>query len=331
MIRAKRSRTGCYPQKRVIMSSRRPNRSPKTVSYGEDRYPPRPPAGTPEVVDPRWLLKALGITIASAAVLAYLAVCLLVYQGGWQLMLHPSTKMEPPVSLPVEVVHFDAGETGTPRLTGWWIPADSPAPPTTTLLYLHGGDGSLANSAQRLELLRHANVNVFAVEYRGYGLSAGPHPAEARMFEDAQAALDYLTGTRHIPAATIVPYGEGLGAVFATDLANSHPDLPAFILDTPDPNAFNRATGAVKARLLPMRLLVRERFDLQTVLDRAKTPKLLLADGPFSSETDRTRENRTAFRSAPEPRMTVTFAGPDSSQAYLDTLHRFLDEYVPQR
>jgi pimeloyl-ACP methyl ester carboxylesterase len=277
-------------------------------------------------------LKALGITIASAAVLAYLAVCLLVYQGGWQLMLHPSAKMEPPpASLPVEFVHFDAGETGTPRLMGWWIPADSPAPPTTTLLYLHGGDGSLANSSQRLELLRHANVNVFAVEYRGYGLSAGPHPTESRMLEDAQAALDYLTGMRHIPAATVVPYGEGLGAVFATELANSHPDLPAFILDTPDPNAFRRATSAGKARLLPMRLLVRERFDLQTALNASKAPKLLLADGPFSADAALTRENQAVFRAAPEPRMTVTFAGPNSSQAFLDTLHRFLDESAPQR
>ncbi len=313
------------------MASRNSNRTPKTAAFDADRYPPRPPAGPPEVVDPRWLLKALGITIAAAALLAYLALCLLVYQGGWQLILHPSAKMEPPASLRVELVHFDAGETGTPRLTGWWIPADLPNPPTTTLLYLHGGDGSLANSAQRLELLRRANVNVFAVEYRGYGLSAGSHPTEARMLEDAQAGLDYLTGTRHLPSATVVPYGEGLGAVFATELANSHPELPAFILDTPDPNAFSRATGAGKARLLPMRLLVRERFDLQTALADAKAPKLLLADGPFSADVSLTRENQAVFRAAPEPRITVTFAGPDSSRAFLDTLHRFLDEYVPQR
>jgi len=313
------------------MASRNPNRTSKTAPASgrrqPDRYPPRPAAEAREGVDPKWLLKALGATIAAAIVLGYLSICLLVYQGGWQLILHPATKMDAKPAVPFDLIHFDAAETGAPRLTAWWLPAESPT--TLTILYLHGGDGSLSNSASKLDLLHQVGANVFAIDYRGYGLSSGPHPTESRMFEDAAAALDDLTATRHIPAASIVPYGEGLGAVLAARLAHEHPELLAYIVDTPDPDAFSRATRSPQSRLLPMRLLVQEHFDIAAALDSSKTPKLLLADGFDHADPQRTHENQALFHVAPTPKMTVTFEAPSAPTPYLESIHRFLDEYVP--
>jgi pimeloyl-ACP methyl ester carboxylesterase len=306
------------------MASRKPQRPTAT-----SRYPPRPAEDAPEVVDPRWLLKALGATILAALVCAYLAVCLLVYQGGWQLLLHPVAKVDATPSVAFEPVRFDAASTGTPRLTGWWIPAISPTPTTPTILYLHGADGSLSKTVRELELLHRAPVNVFAFDYRGYGQSAKPHPTEARMAEDAAAALDYLVSTRHIPASTIVPLGEGLGAVFAATLARDHTDLPAFIIDNPDPVAFSRAIDSSKAHLLPMSLLVQEHFDLATPLTASHKPKLLIADTPFGWESRRLQANQALFRSVPDPKMTVSFQNPHAEDAYVQSLTRFLDEYVP--
>jgi pimeloyl-ACP methyl ester carboxylesterase len=319
------------------MASRNPNRAPKPSQPRQpdfSRYPPRPasdPNTPPEVVHPLWLAKALGLTILAAILCAYAAVCLLVYQGGWQLMLHPAHTISGAPATAFTPIRFDAAETGTPRLVGWWIPAELPTPGIPTILYLHDGDGDLSGNTRLLDLLHTADVNIFAFDYRGYGQSAGPHPTESRMAEDSAAALDYLTNTRHLPAATIVPYGEGLGAVLAAQLAKAHPELPAFIVDSPKPDAFRDATGAVRARLLPMRLLVQEHFDLAGALKSSTKPKLLLADGPFGSESGRRHANEVFFRTVPGPKMTVTFARPDANAEYIQSINRFLDEYLPRQ
>ena len=294
------------------------------------RYSPRLPASATETVDPRWLLKAIAISILAAAVLGYLSVCLLVWQGGWQRLLHPSAtvdKTPAQFGLPFDALRFDAAETGRPRLTAWWLPAGNPAAPT--ILFLHDGDGSLSNTLPTLDLLRRADVNIFAIDYRGYGQSEGPHPIEARMAEDAAAALDYLTDTRHLPITRIVPYGQGLGAPLALNLAKAHQALPAVIVDQPHPEAFERVVNEDRTRLLPMKLLVREHFDIPAALAGSRQPKLLLVDSPFDFQTTEVKANQLLFRDAPDPKMIVTFQHVHADDAYVSTLHRFLDENVP--
>ena len=318
------------------MASRNPNRGKSSQPTQPDftRYPPRPavdPNAPPEVVNPLWLAKALGLTLLAAVLCAYAAVCLLVYQGGWQLLLRPAHAITTTPTAAFTPIRFDATETGTPRLAAWWIPAESPNPATPTILYLHDGAGDLSDAARALDLLHTANVNIFAFDYRGYGQSAGPHPTEARMAEDAAAALDYLTNTRHIPASTIVPYGQGLGAALAAQLADAHAELPALIVDNPEPNAFHDATDAGRARLLPMRFLVQEHFDVAAALKASSKPKLLVADSPFGYEAARVSANQALFRTIPDPKMTVTFSHPGSNAEYVQSVNRFLDEYLPHQ
>lgn len=279
-----------------------------------------------EVVDPRWLLKALGVTIAAAAVLSYLSLCLLLYQGSWQLMLHPSTTLGALPSVPFQAVRFDVAATGTPRLTGWWIPAESPT--TRTILFLHDGSGSLSNAVPKLNLLHGTGVNIFAIDYRGFGQSDPTHPNELRMTEDAAAALDYLVNTRHIPNLQIAAYGEGLSSSLASQLADGY-KLPAIIIDNPDPDAYSRAVSGKKSQLLPMHLIVREHFDVRRGLMNPAPAKLLLANSSLPGGEDRTATNQAMFKSALGAKMTVTFDTGDASQAYVQSVTRFLDEYVP--
>ena len=82
------------------------------------------------------------------------------------------------------------------------------------------------------------------------------------MQQDAQTALDYLTQTRHIPAKTIIPYGAGLGAALAAQLAAQHPELPALILESPIPDPYALAAHDPRASFVPLRLLFHERFDI---------------------------------------------------------------------
>jgi len=295
---------------------------------------PRPKAQV-EVVDPRWLIKAIALSLVAALVCGYATVCLLYYQGSWQLLLHPSQTIEhTPASagLAFSEVHFDASETGQPLLTAWWIPAPLQGGfagkyAAFTVLYLHDGTGSLSNAVPTLARLNRAGVNVFAIDYRGFGTSeASAHPSDPRMAEDATAALQYLTGTRHIPPANIVPYGTGLGASLAANLVRSHSDLPAVILDNPDPDPQSTA-AAQSARFIPIRLLLRHSFDIAGPVSTLTKPKLLIAGGLNSANP--TREMSRLHPASPTFSVTLPPTGDEG--AYQTALTRFLDQYLSVR
>jgi pimeloyl-ACP methyl ester carboxylesterase len=304
------------------------------------RPAPRTPnrSAPPETVDPAWLMKALALSLVAALICGYATICFLYYQGAWQLILHPNravARTPANVGLAYTDVRFDSSETGQPRLTAWWIPAESPTQPSRgyaafTILYLHDGSGSLADTVPMLASLHHSGLNVFAIDYRGFGASDdSAHPSEARMIQDAAAALDYLTSTHHIPARNIVPYGVGLGAYLAADLARKHPDLPAVILDNPDPDPLS-SVAASRSRFIPVRFLAGHPFNIAKLIATLATPKLLIAGGPSSAGPTRDPSAlQGLFKEAAGPSLTVTLPSGGSEGDYQATLKRFLQEYLP--
>jgi uncharacterized protein len=264
---------------------------------------------------------ALLITLAVASACAYAALCLLFYQGQWQLVLHPSrTITATPASqgLKFDEVRFDYTETGSPRLAGWWIPAETDARwSASTILYLHGGSGSLSDCVTDLATLHSLGINIFAFDYRGFGHSAGPTPRELRTTEDAEAAWAYLTETRNIPAKSIVVYGTGIGASLAAELTARH--APAgLILDAPSQPARQIIGADARSRLVPG-WLITERFDPVDALQTLAVPKLFLdRDGvrPRTSEL---------YKAAALPKEYFELR----QTGYESTLRRFLDEVLP--
>jgi pimeloyl-ACP methyl ester carboxylesterase len=281
------------------------------------------PAPQPESVDPIWLLKAGAATVAAAVLCGYLALCLLFYQGQWQLVLHPARTSSAPASIngaPYQLLHFGPGDAAIPQLVGWWIPATTPAPyANATLLFLPPGDGSLANSMPTLAALHHLGINVFAFDYRGYGQSATTHPNQQKMNHDAESAWTYLTASRHIPASQIIPYGTGAGASLAAALATNHPAIPALILDSPHADLLPTARRDPRSSLLPIGLLFHEDFPLAAPLQTLHTPKLLLS---------KSSQPPAAYGTAANPKIIVDFTTP-TEPLYTQALTRFLDQYVP--
>ncbi len=271
-----------------------------------------------------WLLKAIAATIGVAILCGYLALCLLFYQGQWQLVLHPARTSSAPASIdgaPYQLLHFGPGDSATPQLVGWWVPAATTARyANTTLLFLPPGDGSLANSIPTLAALHNLGINVFAFDYRGYGQSANTHPNQQKMIHDAESAWTYLTSSRHIPANQIIPYGTGAGAALAASLATSHPVIPALILDSPHTDLLDAAQHDPRSSLLPTSLLFHEAFPLAAPLQSLHTPKLL-----FSKSGS---QPPAAYRTAADPKITVEFTAPTEA-VYPQALTRFLDQYAP--
>jgi pimeloyl-ACP methyl ester carboxylesterase len=314
-------------------SSRRKPKSdlaPKPTRDIFARYPARPPAGPPQVVDPAWLLQALGLTVLGALLCGYLTLCLLVYQGQWQLVLHPDpSHPAPPASLPITSIAFGATESGQPRLAGWWIPAEPGLHDQQTILFLHDGSGNLASNIHTLEALHNTGRNVFALDFRGFGASDPTHPNQQRMTEDAESALDYLVNTRHLALKSIVPYGAGIGAALAAELAARHSELPALILESPQPDILSVVRRDGRARYVPLGVLFHERFDLAPIVSSIPTPKLILTAGPSPVQPvpDAQSVNRLAH-SAANPSMIVHLNRPIQDATYTQALERFLDEYL---
>lgn len=232
----------------------------------------------PVQVSGRWLLLAVSGVLALAALCAWGSLCLLFWQGGWQLLYHPSALIArtPAASgLRFDPIGFATTGTGMPRLAGWWVPAAVGARFSRyTVLYLHAQDGNLGNAVDDLAQLHAAGVNVFAFDYRGYGQSQFARPSEKHWLEDAGSALQYLTATRHIPPAAIVLDGSNLGADLALECAAAHPQLAGVVIESPVQNVSNVIFNDARARLVPARLLVRDRYNLTAAAAALRIPSL---------------------------------------------------------
>ena len=128
--------------------------------------------------------------------------------------------------LEFEDVYFTASD-GV-RLNGWLVPGRS----DTTLLWLHGNAGNIANRVENIAELHNAlGVNVFIFDYRGYGRSEGT-PTEKGTYLDATAALEYLHSRGDVDPAQLVLFGRSLGCAVASELA-SQVSVQGVILESP--------------------------------------------------------------------------------------------------
>jgi pimeloyl-ACP methyl ester carboxylesterase len=296
--------------------------------------PQRPPASdAPEVVNPIWLLKAVGGTIVAALVCGYLTLCLLFYQGQWQFVLHPSRTGAVPATIDgtaVQTIHFGVDESALPQLTGWLIPTEPTARYAAyTVLYLPSGDGSLADALPTLTALHSLGINIFAFDYRGYGQSAATRPNQRRMTEDATSAWQLLTVSRATTPSRIVLFGDGVGCSLAAQLAAAHPEVPAIILQSPRPAIILDVLADPRVQSLPARLLFHENFELTSRISTLKTPKLFLLNGEGQSQSASAPEVQHLTTASDSPKMVATmprgdFYGP----LYREQIVRFLDQYL---
>lgn len=104
------------------------------------------------------------------------------------------------------------------RLNGWWLPSAVRPEASATVLIFHGNAGNIADRLGLIQIFHDLGLNVFIIDYRGYGRSEGK-PSEAGLYLDSQAAYHYLTKRPGINPRKIIFFGESLGAAVAFDLA----------------------------------------------------------------------------------------------------------------
>ncbi|OAM31233.1 MULTISPECIES: alpha/beta hydrolase [Eikenella] len=116
--------------------------------------------------------------------------------------------------LPYQNVYFHSAD-GT-RLHGWFVPAQGVASPkqAATIVHFHGNAQNLSAHWQAVKWLPAQGYNVFLFDYRGYGQSAGK-PGRQGLFEDSNAALDYIRTRPDVDAERLLVFGQSLGGTNA--------------------------------------------------------------------------------------------------------------------
>ena len=180
-----------------------------------------------------------------------------------------------------------------------------------TVLWFHGNAGNIGHRADSVKPLRDKlSVNVFIIDYRGYGRSEGV-VSEQGTYEDAGAAFRYLTGRNDIDAKRIVIFGQSLGAAVAADLAGRE-ECSAVILEAP----FASIPAMAKAIYpwLPIGPLIKTRYDVIEKVKKISAP-LLIVHGdrddivPFE-------QGRRVFDAAAGPKEFHTLRGAHHNDTF---------------
>jgi uncharacterized protein len=235
----------------------------------------------------------------------------------------------------VDVTPADSGVTfakvalpiGGGQLAGWWVPAESPQ--TATLLYLHGNANNVGANVKQVVDFYNAGLNVFIFDYRGYGESTGGPPREKLMYEDADRAWRYLVSERGISPATIAIYGHSLGSAVAVDLASEHPEAGALIMEGVLTSIADLAQEMGVGSVLPVRLILTERFDAMSKIRSVHVPVLIL-----EGDSDRPLRAQRLYDAARDPKQLALIPGgghEDSAEmnpkVYFGALDSFLLRY----
>ncbi len=111
---------------------------------------------------------------------------------------------------------------------------------TQTILFSHGNAEDLNTSDSMIKEFQKNGFAILVYDYRGYGTSEG-NPTEENMYQDIDAAYEYLTGELKIRPEKIIAHGRSLGGAAAIDLA-ARRNLGGLIVESAFVSAFRVLT-----------------------------------------------------------------------------------------
>jgi pimeloyl-ACP methyl ester carboxylesterase len=249
--------------------------------------------------------------------------------GGWFVRAQPG-----PVDNPARL-HPDVGYAPPPggppregRAAGWAEvgppgppgSAGSPRPAGPAVLVCNGNGGNRSLRAPLADALAGMGLHVLLFDYRGYGGNPG-RPTEEGLAADARAALEYLAGRPEVDPDRLVLFGESLGAAVALRLATERPPA-ALVLRSPF--ASLAEVGQRHYPLVPVSLLLRDRYESAAVAGRLTAPLLVVAGGRDGIVP--AAHSRRLFAAAPEPKRLVILDGVDHNDYELLAGRRLLAE-----
>ena len=153
-------------------------------------------------------------------------------------------------------------------MTSWYRPAR--ARDKFTIVFFQGNAGHLGYRNYKVRPWLDAGYGVLMVGYRGFGNPGSPF--EEGLYMDAEAAIDGLH-KEGVPDKAMVFYGESMGTGVATQMATEY-GAAALILESPYTSVPD--VGADRYPLVPVHLLLRDKYDSLSKIKDVHMPLLLL-------------------------------------------------------
>ncbi len=210
------------------------------------------------------------------------------------------------LDFPVEDVYFQTAD-GV-KLHGFFSPYPGAG---TTLLMFHGNAGNITHRLDKLRILRELEINLFIIDYRGYGRSEGS-PTEQGLYQDSEAAYRYLLTREDVTPARIYIYGHSLGAAVAIYLADQ--GQGAGVIAEAGFSSLLDAAASIYP-WLPAKYLTKERYDSLGRVPHLKAPILIIY--PDKDEIIPPSQSEKLYQAAAEPKEFLVVKGADHNNTYL--------------
>ncbi len=192
------------------------------------------------------------------------------------------------------------------ELSGWWIRGRG----ERALLFFHGNAGNIADRLDRAKILcERLGLDVFLVDYRGYGNSRGS-PSEDGLYRDARA-IHAAALARGFRPESIVLFGESLGSAVAIQLALDRPSA-AIVLEAP---FLSLAAMAREHYPFVPTFLLRSRYDNAAKVPGVSPHKLFLVAA--RDEIVPPEQGLKLFELAKEPKTLYVIPGAGHNDTYL--------------
>lgn len=197
--------------------------------------------------------------ILSFAAVAVLLLNALFYILQPSMMFHPYSKLDvTPTDWGLVYDDVELITADNIKLHGWFLPVGNAK---QVVLFFHGNGGNISHREESLKIFNKLGLNVFIIDYRGYGLSEGKM-SEQGLYLDAMAAWQYLINQRGYLAKNIIVFGRSLGGAVATQLA-SQVQPRALIIES----TFS-SVNDMASKILPLvSSLIYLRYDFNTVFN----------------------------------------------------------------
>lgn len=201
-----------------------------------------------------------------------------IFQRG--LIYFPARETEENLIRTASMKNLVAWRDDDGQLIGWRQRPTDPSPERTRrMLVFHGNAGQALNrtyfvKGPRGVSNRQVGWTVYLFEYPGYGSRPG-RPSEKAINAAASEALELLFRESSDPVFVV---GESLGSGVAARLAASYPDrISGVVLTTPFTSLADVA--AVQYPYLPVRILLRDRYEVEGILNQFRGPVAFLLAG----------------------------------------------------
>lgn len=207
------------------------------------------------------------------------------------MIFKPMTELESiPPDLKAKIEEVKIKSTDGITLNCWHIEPKEGKP---TILFCHGNKVNITQKHTVAQFLSDNGYGVLMADYRGYGNNPGT-PSEKGLYEDTQAAVDFLNNEKGIETKDLYIWGHSLGGGVVSEIASKN-DFKGVILNSTFTNIIDMTKDTIIKTLekkdIPLKRLqtkivellpdavfsiINTKFDNIDKIDKIKSPILIL-------------------------------------------------------